>query len=84
MVRDDPALVDPAVEELLRWLSVVPCAGRTTTTEVKIAGHTLPAGSTVISSLPAANRDGSCVSDPGRLDITRGTPVTSPSATVSW
>jgi cytochrome P450 len=74
MVRDDPAQVQPAVEELLRWLSVVPCTGRTTTTEVEIAGHTIPAGSTVLVSLPAANRDPSCARDPGRLDITRGAP----------
>ncbi|MCW2508012.1 MAG: cytochrome [Modestobacter sp.] len=72
-VRDDPASVGPAVEELLRWLSIVP-AGilRTTTTEVTLAGHTIPAGELVAASLVAANRDPALVEDPGRLDITRG------------
>ncbi|MCW2574447.1 MAG: cytochrome [Modestobacter sp.] len=72
-VRDDPASVGPAVEELLRWLSIVP-AGilRTTTTEVTLAGHTIPAGELVAASLVAANRDPALVEDPGRFDITRG------------
>jgi cytochrome P450 len=72
-VRDEPASVEPAVEELLRWLSIVP-AGilRTTTTEVTLAGHTIPAGSLVAASLLAANRDQALVEDPDRLDITRG------------
>jgi cytochrome P450 len=73
LVREDPASVEPAVEELLRWLSIVP-AGilRTTTTEVTLAGHTIPAGSLVAASLLAANRDQALVEDPDRLDITRG------------
>ena len=72
-VRDDPTAVEPAVEELLRWLSIVP-AGilRTTTTEVTLAGRTLPAGALVAASLVAANRDAALVEDPNRLDITRG------------
>ncbi|MBB5857863.1 cytochrome P450 [Amycolatopsis umgeniensis] len=73
MLRDDPGLVEPAVEELLRWLSIVQTPPpRTTTTEVEIAGHTIPAGSLVICSLPAANRDPALISDPEILDITRG------------
>ena len=73
LVRDDPASGEPAVEELLRWLSIVP-AGilRTTTTEVTLAGHTIPAGALVAASLVAANRDPALVEDPDRLDITRG------------
>src|SRR3954452_21087426 len=73
MVRDDPASVGPAVEELLRWLSIVPQGIlRTTTTEVTLAGHTIPAGALVAASLVAANRDPALVADPDRLDITRG------------
>ncbi|MFI6305326.1 cytochrome P450 [Amycolatopsis thailandensis] len=74
MLRDDPGLVEPAVEELLRWLSIVQTPPpRTTTTEVEIAGHTIPAGSLVLCSLPAANRDPTLIGDPEILDITRGT-----------
>jgi cytochrome P450 len=73
MIREDPALIEPAVEELLRWLSIVQLLPpRTTTTDVEIAGHTIPAGSLVICSLPAANRDRAFIDDPDTLDITRG------------
>ncbi|GAA3691212.1 cytochrome P450 [Nonomuraea antimicrobica] len=73
MIREDPSQVEPAVEELLRWLSIVQSLPpRTTTTDVEIAGHAIPAGSLVICSFPAANRDPALVDDPETLDITRG------------
>jgi cytochrome P450 len=75
MIREDPARVEPAIEELLRWLSIVnSLPPRTTTTDVEIAGHAIPAGSLVILSLPAANRDGGLIENPDALDITRGAP----------
>jgi cytochrome P450 len=73
LIRDDPARIEPAMEELLRWLSIVQALPpRRTTTEVEIAGHAIPAGSLVICSLPAANRDGAFIDDPDTLDIARG------------
>ncbi|WP_433435833.1 cytochrome P450 [Nonomuraea sp. CA-141351] len=72
MVRDDPARVEPAVEELLRWLAIVHAVPRTTTAEVRLAGHTIPAGSMVLVSVPAANRDEALIDKPDTLDITRG------------
>lgn len=73
LIREDPALVEPALEELLRWLSIVHTPmPRVTTTEVRIAGHTIPAGSLVFPSLPAANRDPAVVENPEVLDVTRG------------
>ncbi|WP_343952495.1 cytochrome P450 [Nonomuraea longicatena] len=73
MIREDPAQVEPAVEELLRWMSIVQALPpRTTTTDVKIAGHLIPEGSLVICSLPAANRDPAFIDDPETLDISRG------------
>jgi cytochrome P450 len=75
MIREDPARIEPAIEELLRWLSIVhSLPPRTTTTDVEIAGHAIPAGSLVIPSLPAANRDGDFIEHPDTLDITRGAP----------
>jgi cytochrome P450 len=72
LVRDHPERVPPAVEELLRWLGVVHSGvPRTTTVDVELAGHTIPAGSLVVFALPAANRDPDLVPDPERLDVTR-------------
>jgi cytochrome P450 len=75
LLRDDPSQVEPAVEELLRWLSIVhTLPPRITTAAVEIAGHTIPKGALVIPSIPAANRDGSFIADPDTLDVTRGAP----------
>ncbi|MGP3938077.1 cytochrome P450, partial [Nonomuraea sp. KM88] len=58
LIRKDPALIESAVEELLRWLSISQAPPpRSTTAEVEIAGQVIPAGAMVICSLPAANRD---------------------------
>ncbi|OKH62178.1 cytochrome P450 [Mycobacterium sp. SWH-M1] len=74
-VRDDPAAVGPAVEELLRYLSIVHTSiPRITTTDVEIAGVEIPAGRLVFASLPAANRDPEFISAPEQLDIRRGAP----------
>ncbi|MFD9701496.1 cytochrome P450 [Lentzea sp. NPDC059081] len=73
LIRNDPARVEPAVEELLRWLSIVQSMPpRMTTTEVTIAGHTIPAESLVLVSLSGANRDRAFIGDPDVLDVTRG------------
>ncbi|MEU6646192.1 cytochrome P450 [Saccharomonospora sp. NPDC046836] len=71
-LRDDPDLIDSAVEELLRWLSVVNwMPPRRATIDVELAGHTIPAGSMVVPSLVAANRDHATADDPDRLDLAR-------------
>lgn len=75
IVRDDPTGVEAAVEELLRWLSVVPTGMvRTTTTDVEVAGHTIPGGEQILVALPAANRDPAYIDEPNRLDVSRGAP----------
>jgi cytochrome P450 len=74
-VRDDPDAVGPAVEELLRWLSIVQTSiPRITTADVEIAGVPIPAGQLVFASLPAGNRDPEFTSSPDVLDIRRGAP----------
>jgi cytochrome P450 len=73
LVRDEPDRVDAAVEELLRWLSIVHAGtGKVTTTEVEIAGQRIGPGEFVVCALPAANRDPELLPDPERLDVTRG------------
>ena len=72
-VRDDPGAAGPAVEELLRWLSIVHSAiPRVTTTEVDIGGVRIPAGELVFVSLPSGNRDPGFIDSPEILDIRRG------------
>jgi cytochrome P450 len=74
-VRDEPDAVGPAVEELLRWLSIVHSAiPRITTTAVEIAGVPIPAGQLVFVSLPSGNRDPGFTDSPEVLDIRRGAP----------
>lgn len=74
-VRDDPDAVGPAVEELLRWLSIVQNAiPRFTTTDVEVAGVRISAGELVFASLPAGNRDPNFIDSPDVLDIRRGAP----------
>ena len=75
MVRDDPDAIGPAIEELLRWLSIVQTAiPRITTTDVEVAGVTIPAGKLVFPSMPSGNRDGDFIDSPEVLDIARGAP----------
>jgi cytochrome P450 len=72
-VRDDPDAVGPAVEELLRWLSIVQSAiPRITTTDVEVAGVPLPPGQLVFVSLPSGNRDPDFIDAPEEFDIRRG------------
>jgi cytochrome P450 len=74
-VRDDPDAVGPAVEELLRWLSIVHTSiPRITTTDVEVAGVPIPAGQLVFASLPSGNRDPEFTDAPDILDIRRGAP----------
>ncbi|WP_193044606.1 cytochrome P450 [Mycolicibacterium baixiangningiae] len=74
-VRDDPAATAPAIEELLRWLSIVHSGiPRITTTDVEVAGVPIPKGQLVFVSLPSANRDPGFVDAPESLDIVRGAP----------
>jgi cytochrome P450 len=72
-LRDDPDAVEPAVEELLRWLSIVHSGTfKVTTTEVEIGGVRIGKGEVVMCALAAANRDPAAVSEPDRLEISRG------------
>ncbi|GAA2542257.1 cytochrome P450 [Mycolicibacterium diernhoferi] len=75
LLRDDPDAVGPAMEELLRYLSVVHHAiPRFVTADVEVAGVSIPAGSLVFASLPAGNRDPSFIDRPDELDLRRGAP----------
>ncbi|MFD6887461.1 cytochrome P450 [Streptomyces sp. NPDC059957] len=70
-LRADPALVDQAVEELLRYLSVAKSFMRTALEDVEVGGQTIEAGTTVVLSYNTANRDPERYADPHALDLGR-------------
>jgi cytochrome P450 len=73
IVRDDPERVDAAVEELLRWLTIVHTGtAKIATVDTEIAGQPIAEGELVMCALPTANRDPELRTDPERLDVTRG------------
>lgn len=72
-LRENPALADRAVEELLRYLTIIQFGlTRVATEDLTFAGRPIRAGEYVVASLPSANRDpGLGIDEPDRLDITR-------------
>ena len=70
--RNDPTLIKPAVEELLRFGSPVELGTeRYAREDVTIAGITIPGGSLVGAVLASANRDETQFANPDSLDIMR-------------
>ncbi|MDI5969146.1 cytochrome P450 [Streptomyces sp. SL13] len=71
-LREDDTLVPLAVEELLRYLSIVNAFPvRVALEDVEVGGILITAGTCVAVSVPAANRDPELVEDPARLDVGR-------------
>src|SRR5262245_31747833 len=70
-LREDPALVGSAVEELLRYDSPVQRVSRLVYEDVTIDGCTIPQGSLVLGLLGAANRDPAHFPEPDRVDLGR-------------
>ncbi|MFR9727928.1 cytochrome P450 [Saccharopolyspora sp. MS10] len=74
LLRDaeDPKVVAGAVEELLRYLSIVHNGRRRVALEdIEIAGRTVRAGEGLIMANDIGNRDPEVFADPDRLDLTR-------------
>jgi cytochrome P450 len=72
---DDPSLVEPAVEEVLRWRAPAQYAGRFSVADRAFHGITIPAGNPVLIVTGAANRDPRAYEDPDRFDIGRPQPT---------
>jgi cytochrome P450 len=68
---DDPSLIPNAVEELLRYESPAPHAGRCVAKDVEIHGQVVPADAAILLMMGAANRDPRKFDDPERFDIHR-------------
>ena len=69
---EDPGLIPGAVEELLRYQTVIHTGlPRVATEDLEIGGVTVRAGEGVLFQLAAANRDPRVFDDPERLDVRR-------------
>jgi cytochrome P450 len=72
LVRDDPDVIGSAVEETLRYLTVVHTGKpRIILKDMIIGGQLIHAGDVAIVSLPSANRDPDFVADPDLFAVTR-------------
>jgi len=71
-LRSDPTLIRGAVEELLRYLTIIHTGlARVATEDVELDGHTIRAGEGVVLMISAANRDSEAFPDPDTLDVGR-------------
>jgi cytochrome P450 len=71
-LRDDPARMPGAVEELLRYFTITDLTlFRVALADVEVGGQQIRAGEPVILLVLAGNYDPAAFADPGRLDIGR-------------
>jgi cytochrome P450 len=68
---DPDALVESAVEEVLRWTSPVIQFARQATCDTSVGGVEIAAGEMVVLWYPSANRDERQFPDPYRFDVAR-------------
>ncbi len=71
LLVNDESLVPPAVEEMLRWTSIVIQFQRTAVEDVELRGQQIRKGESVVLWYPSANRDEDVFVDPYRFDIQR-------------
>ena len=71
LLRSEPDLVDNAVEEILRYSTVVPMFRRTATEDTEIGGQEIARGEKVLMCYSLANRDPAVFEEPEAFDITR-------------
>ena len=70
-LQREPALLNTAVEELLRFESPLQLNNRQLTAPIALGARELPAGTFVTLGVGAANRDPAQFADPDTLDIAR-------------
>jgi cytochrome P450 len=73
-VRSDRELIPQAIEESLRLETPLLNITRLATKDAEVGGVTIPAGSTVMLMLAAANRDETRYPDPDNYDVLRNNP----------
>jgi cytochrome P450 len=70
-LRQDPALVPAAIEEMLRYDSPVQLTFRTATEDVEVGGATIAAGRSVLVCIGGANRDPGVFEQPDQFRVDR-------------
>jgi cytochrome P450 len=70
-LKDNPDLLDSAINELLRYDSPVQLDSRLVHSDVEVAGYRIRAGQQILCAIGAANRDPLVFTEPDRLDIER-------------
>jgi cytochrome P450 len=70
-LRDQPDLVEPAIEEMLRWDGPSHALVRLVAADHELGGKRLRRGERVFAMMNAANRDPDAFADPDRFDIAR-------------
>ena len=70
-MAENPALVETAVEEVLRWVTPLNNFFRTALTDDVVGGQAIAAGDRVVMLYPSANRDETVFKNPFTFDITR-------------
>lgn len=70
-LKDDPTLIEGAIEEMLRFDGPVQFTSRIAKEDLEIGGKRIEAGQMVTLSIGGANRDPKNFPDPDRFDIRR-------------
>ncbi|WP_067825188.1 cytochrome P450 [Nocardia inohanensis] len=70
-LQHNPAQLETAIEEMLRWASPTPYNRRTATHDCILGGRRIRAGDKVTLWWASANRDAEVFADPHRFDLTR-------------
>ncbi|MEV6928065.1 cytochrome P450 [Dactylosporangium sp. NPDC051485] len=71
LVRADPDLLGPAIEELMRFDTPLQMFERWVLEDIEVRGVPIPRGSEVALLFGSANHDPGAFADPERLDVTR-------------
>ncbi len=71
-LRQDPSLIKPAVEAILRLVNPVQMVNRYAAVDLEIGGVALPKGSHVMLAVAAADHDPALAGAPDQLDVTHG------------
>jgi cytochrome P450 len=70
-LKNDPSLMNTAVDEMIRWVAPVKHFMRTATEDYEVRGTVIKKGQSVLLSYPSGNRDEDAHPDPFRFDVGR-------------